>query len=169
MRDFRLTQRCPLNRRLIYSMSTKFLRGFKPNPAWTYLTSMQSLRFIAYNHTLFRKKTALLYKKLPARWIGRERRLLWPPCSPDLTQLDFFMWGFVKSTVDQSEVTGLDYPKTHIAAADMLPRTWQKLEYGEDIVPDANGANTAVYWGKSKPFENLTISHSKVQVSTLTC
>jgi hypothetical protein len=55
------------------------------------------------------------------------------------------MRGFVKSIVDQSAVTGLDYPKKHIAAADMLRRTWQKLEYGEDIVPDINGANTAVY------------------------
>lgn len=34
-----------------------------------------------------------------ARWIGRGGPVQWPPRSPDLTPLDFFLWGRVKSLV----------------------------------------------------------------------
>ncbi|PNF19071.1 hypothetical protein B7P43_G11300 [Cryptotermes secundus] len=33
------------------------------------------------------------------RWIGRAAPIAWPPLSPDLTRLDFFLWGFVKDRV----------------------------------------------------------------------
>jgi hypothetical protein len=29
----------------------------------------------------------------PGRWIGRGGSILWPPRSPDLTQLGFLFWG----------------------------------------------------------------------------
>lgn len=35
----------------------------------------------------------------PERWIGRRGPIEWPPRSPDLTPLDFFLWGYVKSKV----------------------------------------------------------------------
>lgn len=35
----------------------------------------------------------------PNRWIGRRGSLEWPARSPDLTPLDFFLWGYVKSMV----------------------------------------------------------------------
>ena len=35
----------------------------------------------------------------PNRWIGRDGRISWPPRSPDLTSLDFFLWGYVKDRV----------------------------------------------------------------------
>ena len=39
-----------------------------------------------------------LYRKFQGiRWIGREEPVHWPPCSPDLTHCDFFLWGFIKS------------------------------------------------------------------------
>jgi hypothetical protein len=31
----------------------------------------------------------------PGRWIGKAEPVAWPPRSPDLTPLDFFLWGFV--------------------------------------------------------------------------
>ena len=40
-----------------------------------------------------------LNEKFPNRWIGRGGPLSWPPRSPDLTPLDFFLWGHVKSNV----------------------------------------------------------------------
>ena len=45
-----------------------------------------------------------LKRNLPQRWIGRTGKeddalMRWPPRSPDLTQCDFFFWGFVKDTV----------------------------------------------------------------------
>ena len=35
----------------------------------------------------------------PNRWIGRGAPIRWAPRSPDLTPLDFFLWGHVKSNI----------------------------------------------------------------------
>jgi len=35
----------------------------------------------------------------PNRWIGRGGTINWPPRSPDLTPLDFCLWGLMKSEV----------------------------------------------------------------------
>ena len=35
----------------------------------------------------------------PNRWIGRGGTTNWPPRSPDLTPLDFCLWGWMKSEV----------------------------------------------------------------------
>lgn len=35
----------------------------------------------------------------PNRWIGRLGPIPWPPRSPDLTPLDYFLWGFLKDRV----------------------------------------------------------------------
>ena len=32
-------------------------------------------------------------------WIGRGAQIAWPPRSPDLTPLDFFLWGYLKEKV----------------------------------------------------------------------
>jgi hypothetical protein len=34
-----------------------------------------------------------------SRWIGRAAPIAWPSPSPDLTHLDFLLWGFVKGRV----------------------------------------------------------------------
>ena len=36
---------------------------------------------------------------LPNRWIGRCSTINWPPRSPDLTPLDFCLWGLMKGEV----------------------------------------------------------------------
>lgn len=33
------------------------------------------------------------------RWIGRGGPIAWPPRSPDLTPLDFYLWGYIKQKV----------------------------------------------------------------------
>ena len=41
-----------------------------------------------------------LNDNFPGQWIGRgSETIAWPPRSPDLTPLDFFLWGFVKDQV----------------------------------------------------------------------
>jgi hypothetical protein len=40
-----------------------------------------------------------LNTRFPGRWIGRAAPIAWPPRSPDLTPLDFFLWGLVKDRV----------------------------------------------------------------------
>jgi hypothetical protein len=40
----------------------------------------------------------------PLRWIGRGGPVAWPPRSPDLNPLDYFLWGHLKSLVYEQEV-----------------------------------------------------------------
>lgn len=35
----------------------------------------------------------------PGRWIGRRGPFEWPPRSPDLTPMDYFLWGYLKGKV----------------------------------------------------------------------
>ena len=41
----------------------------------------------------------LLTEKFHHQWIGRGGPIEWPARSPDLTPLDFYLWGHVKSIV----------------------------------------------------------------------
>lgn len=45
---------------------------------------------------------------LEDRWIGRLGPQAWPPRSPDLTPLDFFLWGYVKERVFDRECSSAD-------------------------------------------------------------
>jgi hypothetical protein len=42
---------------------------------------------------------AYLDETLPGRWIGRRGAIKYPPRSPDLTPLDFYLWGTLKDEV----------------------------------------------------------------------
>lgn len=44
----------------------------------------------------------------PQRWIGRGGFISWPPRSPDLNPLDFFLWGYMKTLVYATEVNTID-------------------------------------------------------------
>jgi hypothetical protein len=48
-----------------------------------------------------------LKDKFENRWIGRGGPIPWPPRSPDITPCDFFLWGFVKDVVYNTQVTDL--------------------------------------------------------------
>jgi len=41
----------------------------------------------------------LLNDTFSNRWIGRGSTINWPPRSPDLTLLDFCLWGLMKNEV----------------------------------------------------------------------
>ncbi|EZA58543.1 hypothetical protein X777_14705, partial [Ooceraea biroi] len=41
----------------------------------------------------------VLQRQFPNRWIGRGGDVVWPARSPDLTPLDYFLWGTVKNDV----------------------------------------------------------------------
>jgi hypothetical protein len=58
-----------------------------------------------------------LDRTFPGRWIGRDGPMPWPPRSPDIKPLDFFLWGYVKSIVFGTPVNGLDELKTRIRNA----------------------------------------------------
>lgn len=46
-----------------------------------------------------RQVTEFLNEHFPNRWIGLNGPVRWPARSPDLSKLDFFLWGFLKSKV----------------------------------------------------------------------
>ena len=49
------------------------------------------------------------------REIGRYGKIHWPARSPDLTPMDFFVWGWVKDQVYRQPVDSLDELKVRIA------------------------------------------------------
>jgi len=49
-----------------------------------------------------------LNQTFPERWIGRRGPVEWPPRSPDLSPLDYFLWGHLKSVVYQNRPRTLD-------------------------------------------------------------
>jgi hypothetical protein len=49
--------------------------------------------------------------------VGRDGPIPWPPRSPDVTPLDFFLWRYVKDIVYKTPVTSLDELKLRIVAA----------------------------------------------------
>lgn len=50
-------------------------------------------------HTSIAART-VLNRKFPNKWIGKHSDFQeWPPRSPDMAPLDFFLWGFLKNKV----------------------------------------------------------------------
>ncbi|KFM59228.1 hypothetical protein X975_23270, partial [Stegodyphus mimosarum] len=85
------------------------------------------------------------------RWIGRGGPIPWPPRSPDITPLDFFLWGFVKDNVYRRRVSNMDDLKVRITTAiasvdaDMLAGTWREIKYRLDILRAKKGAHVEVH------------------------
>ena len=87
----------------------------------------------------------------PNRWIGRDSPTPWPPQSPDITPLDFFLWGYVKDKVFLTPVPDITNLKARITDAfdtiteDMLENTWREIDYRLDVLRSTKGAHVEVY------------------------
>ena len=55
-----------------------------------------------------------LNETFPNRWIGRNGPTPWPPRSPDITPLDFFLWGYVKDRVYRTPVRDVETLQSRI-------------------------------------------------------
>jgi hypothetical protein len=88
---------------------------------------------------------------LPGRWIGRDDPTDWPPSAPDITPLDFFLWGYVMDRIYATKVQDLGHLQARIVepvsifTPDMLQRTWAALDCRLDILRVTNGAHVQVY------------------------
>jgi len=89
--------------------------------------------------------------KFPDRWIRRDGPTLWPPRSPDITPLDFFLWGYVKDKVFSTPVPDITDLKARIKDAfatipeDMLENMWRETDYRLDVILTTKGAHVEGY------------------------
>ena len=87
----------------------------------------------------------------PNRWIGRDGPIPWPPRSPDITPIDFFLWGYVKDKVFSTPVPDITHLKARITDAfatiteDTLENTWREIDYRLDVLRATKGARVEVY------------------------
>jgi hypothetical protein len=55
--------------------------------------------------------------QFPGYWIGRRGPVEWPPRSPDLIPLDFYLWGHLKAKLCQVKIQYMDHLKERIREA----------------------------------------------------
>ena len=86
--------------------------------------------------------------RFPGRWIGRGGPTSWPPRSPDLTPLDFFLWGFLKDQVyvpplpaNLAELRNRITAAVELVTLDMLQRVWQEIDFRWDVCRMTNGSH----------------------------
>jgi len=87
----------------------------------------------------------------PNRWIGRDGPTPWPPRSPDITPLGFFLWGYVKDEMFSTPAPDITNLKARIKEAfvtiteNMLENTWRELDYRLEVLRARKGAHVGVY------------------------
>jgi len=95
-------------------------------------------------------------REFPGHWLGSGGPILWSPCSPDLSPLDFFFLGIVKDIVFHEKVqnmNGLCDIIVRIAecvTSEMLVVTWQGTEYHPDVCYTTNCAHIEICWAHKK-------------------
>ncbi|KAJ4451308.1 hypothetical protein ANN_02769 [Periplaneta americana] len=88
--------------RLTGQAYTNFLENTIPHVLEdTPLINRQHIHFLHDGAPAHFSRTARRYldRRFPDRWIGRGGPIAWPPRSPDLNPLDFYLWGHLKSLV----------------------------------------------------------------------
>lgn len=104
--------------------SENFLH-FLNNEFWDYLEDIpiilrQSMIFQLDGAPMHNARTVRewLDTKFPGKWIGRNSsHIKWPPRSPDLTPLDYFLWGTLKEKVYRNRPTNVSDLKDKIYEA----------------------------------------------------
>jgi hypothetical protein len=81
--------------------------------------------------------------------MGRAAPMAWPPRFPDLTPLDFFLWGFVKIECSyhcylqmslNSELELLQAAVSEVTP-EMLHSLWKDVDFRWDVCRIANGSH----------------------------
>ena len=66
-------------------------------------------------------------------------QLPWPTRSPDLSRLDFFLWGYIKNIVYVEKIRNIQHLQDRITSAietvtrDMIQKTWQETDFRLDV------------------------------------
>jgi hypothetical protein len=91
-----------------------------------------------------------LNARFPDQWNKRNRPIAWPPRSPDLMPLNFFLWGHVKNTVYRENIGDKAQFKESITRATIsvtpkIPdRVWTEIECRYDVCHAVNGSHIEV-------------------------
>jgi hypothetical protein len=93
-----------------------------------------------------------LDQQFPGKWIGKGGGpIAWPPRSPGLTSLYFFLRGYVKDLVYLTKVQDVEELRRRITAACetvrpvMLQNSWQEVECRIDICRATKGGRVDIY------------------------
>ena len=111
--------------------------------------------------------TDVLNERYPDAWIGRGGPISWPPRSPDLSPLDFFLWRYIKNIVYAEKVRNIHHLQERITSAietvtrDRIQKTWQEIEFRLDVSRATNVAHIEMYKDKSKTLNFLNILRCK--------
>ena len=95
--------------------------------------------------------TDVLNERFPDAWIGRGGPIPWPSRSPDLSLLDFFLWGYIKNIVYAEKIRNIQDLQDSITSAtetvtrDTIQKTWQEIEFRFDVSRATNGAHIEMY------------------------
>ncbi|KAJ4445382.1 hypothetical protein ANN_07187 [Periplaneta americana] len=99
----------------------------------TPLINRQHIHFLHDGAPAHFNRTARRYldRRFPDGWIGRGGPIAWPPRSPDLNPLDFYLWGHLKSLVYSSPVPDLESLRNRIVACSEdicnTPGVWDRV------------------------------------------
>jgi hypothetical protein len=94
---------------------------------------------------------AYLDQTFTDRWIGRAGPLVWPPRSPDLNPLDFYLWGHIKTMVYRTKPRSIDELKQRITdsvgtiSVEHLQNAFQEFERRIRLIVVQNGGHVEVY------------------------
>ena len=107
----------------------------------------------------------VLKDKFLERWIGRGGPTAWPPRSPDINPLDFFLWGYVKIEVFKS-LQHLKYQITQAFAQVtvlMLDKTWKELLRRLKMLTDNRGSHVEALsdFDKNKTYLGINTTFMK--------
>jgi hypothetical protein len=86
----------------------------------------------------------------PGLWVGHDASLPWPPHSPGIKPLEFFLWVYIKHIVYKTPVTSCNELKLRIVAAidtvtlQMLENTWRGIKYHFNFLCAMKGAYVEV-------------------------
>ncbi|XP_032689036.1 uncharacterized protein LOC116852618 [Odontomachus brunneus] len=89
----------------------------------------------------------ILNTRFPERWMGRGGPITWPARSPDLNVLDYFVWGYVKASVEHRRDGNEDEVREAIVAAfntitpDMAHRATQQIIRRAELCLQAEGSH----------------------------
>ncbi|KAJ4435913.1 hypothetical protein ANN_18533 [Periplaneta americana] len=154
--------------RLTGQAYTNFLENTIPHVLEdTPLINRQHIHFLHDGAPAHFSRTARRYldRRFPDRWIVRGGPIAWPPRSPDLNPLDFYLWGHLKSLVYSSPVPDLESLRNRIVACSEdirnTPGVWdpvrRSMRHRCEVCIEAGGRH----------FEHLLISKiRKVQDNT---